>query len=264
MRCCRADGRYPGVFALKWLRTVVVFSKGNILGSSALRLLHDSYVRSIERIDHPRGSGTLTLRRKERKDKQRKDSDWLRNGVNFLRARFLEHMTMDGGWRAELNVELNPDHAPPQLRLYPSLEPYQEPIASKFGQFDFLTTGPTGLRIAIEWETGNISSSHRSMNKLAIALANRLIDVGVLIVPSRALYEHLTDRIGNVQELSGYLEMWHGLGDAIDSGVLAITVVEHDALTDDASIPFLTVGKDGNAKKASKLKAERRQKPKFV
>ncbi|MFK0164654.1 hypothetical protein [Rhizobium sp. NPDC090279] len=249
---------------MKWLRTIIVFDKGNILGSSDLRLLHDSYVRSIASIDHPAGAGTLTLRRKERKNEDQKDSDWLRNGVNFLRARFLEHMTTEGGWRAELNVELNPDHAPPQLKLYPSLKSYQEPVGSKFGQFDFLTTGPSGLKFAIEWETGNISSSHRSMNKLAIALANRLIDVGVLIVPSRALYEHLTDRIGNVQELSGYLEMWHGLGDAIDSGVLAITVVEHDELTDDPSVPFLSVGKDGNAKKASKVKAERRQKPKSV
>lgn len=189
------------------------------------------------------------------KENPSNSSDYLRNGVNFLRARFLEHMTQEGGWRAELNVELNPDHKPPQLKLYPSLETHQEPIGSKFGQFDFMTTGPDGLKIAIEWETGNISSSHRSMNKLAIALANRLIDVGVLIVPSRSLYEHLTDRIGNIQELSGYLELWHGLGALIHSGVLAITVVEHDELTDNPTIPYLVMGKDGNARKQKASKA---------
>ncbi len=71
--------------------------------------------------------------------------------------------------------------------------------------------GDNGMQIAIEWETGNISSSHRSMNKLALALGAGIIQVGVLIVPSRSLYEHLTDRIGNIGELSGYLSMWEGL-----------------------------------------------------
>lgn len=239
---------------MKWLRTIIVFDRGNILGSKDLKVLHKSYVQAIGSIDHPRGSGKLALRRKTLKENPSSSSDYLRNGVNFLRARFLEHMTQEGGWQAELNVELNPDHEPPQLRLYPSLEEYREPIDSKFGQFDFMTTGPDGLKIAIEWETGNISSSHRSMNKLAIALANRLIDVGVLIVPSRSLYEHLTDRIGNIQELSGYLEMWHGLGASIHSGVLAITVVEHDELTDDPIVPYLVMGKDGNAKKSKASK----------
>lgn len=70
-----------------------------------------------------------------------------------------------------------------------------------------MTTGPNGAKVAIEWETGNISSSHRSMNKLGIALMGGVIQIGVLIVPSRDLYDHLTDRIGNIGELSGYLSM---------------------------------------------------------
>ncbi|PLK68698.1 hypothetical protein C0V73_22780 [Rhizobium sp. TH135] len=234
---------------MKWLRTIIVFDKGNVIGADDWRLVHESYVRSIASIDNPAGSGKLMLRRKERVN-----GDWKRNGVNYLRSRFLQHMTVTEGWHAEAGVELSADHAPPVLKLYPSLEEYQEPIASRFGGFDFVTRGPDGLRVAIEWETGNISSSHRSMNKLAIALANKVVDVGVLIVPSRLLYEHLTDRVGNIYELSGYLEMWHGLGEAIESGVLAITVVEHDELTDDA-VPFLTSGEDGNAKRARARKA---------
>lgn len=86
------------------------------------------------------------------------------------------------------------------------------------------------------------------MNKLAIALANGIVEVGVLIVPSRALYEHLTDRIGNIGELSGYLSMWVGLKATVDRGVLAITVVEQDALTDDDAFPYLPRGSDGRAK----------------
>jgi len=86
------------------------------------------------------------------------------------------------------------------------------------------------------------------MNKLAIALSNGIIEVGVLIVPSRKLYEHLTDRIGNIGELSGYLAMWEGLKAVIPRGLLAITVVEHDALTTDPNFPYLKVGGDGRAK----------------
>jgi len=85
------------------------------------------------------------------------------------------------------------------------------------------------------------------MNKLAIALGAGIIEVGVLILPSRLLYEHLTDRIGNISELSGYLSMWESLKSTVARGLLAITVVEHDELTDRADIPYLKVGNDGRA-----------------
>ena len=90
------------------------------------------------------------------------------------------------------------------------------------------------------------------MNKLGLALAANTIDAAVLVVPSRELYEHLTDRIGNIGELSGYLAMWHGLEPSVKSGLLAITVVEHDELTDDPNYPYLPVGKDGRAKEGKK------------
>jgi len=234
---------------MKWLRTIILFDKGNIIGAEDWGKVHESYVRAITSIDHPRGTGRLVLRKKERSGK-----DWKRNGVKYLRGRFLDHMTGTEGWKSEGKVDVAGDHVPPVLKEFPSQAPYQEPITSKFGGFDFVTKGKDGIRVAIEWETGNISSSHRSMNKLAIALNNGVIDVGVLIVPSRALYDHLTDRVGNIHELSGYLEMWHGLGAAIPRGLLAITVVEHDELVVDNTIPFLATGNDGMAKqKRSKL-----------
>ena len=117
-----------------------------------------------------------------------------------------------------------------------------------------MTTGANGTRIAIEWETGNISSSHRSMNKLAIALTNGVVEVGVLILPSHKLYEHLTDRIGNIGELSGYLSMWESLKSVVPRGLLAISVVEHDVLTTAPAFPFLPVAGDGRAREGrSKL-----------
>lgn len=229
---------------MKWLRTMVLFDQGKVISTVDWKNLHESYVRAIASIEHPRGSSSLTLRRKVRLP----NSQWKRNGVGYLRKEFLAFMRDHEGWDTESNVSLYRDREQPPLLLYPSMEEYREPIASDFGGFDFMATAANGTRVAIEWETGNISSSHRSMNKLAIALSGGLLEVGVLIVPSRALYEHLTDRIGNIGELSGYLAMWEGLKSVVERGLLAITVVEHDHLTDSEEIEYLAVGGDGRAR----------------
>ena len=246
---------------MKWLRTLVIINRGNIVSSDDWKAVHNSYVRSIQSIDFPKGAGSLTLRRKVK----RPDGQWDRNGVGYLRSRFLNHMVKDEAWCSEVGFDLSKGRTPPDLQLYPSMELHHEPIMSDFGEFDFVTTAPAGTRVAIEWETGNISSSHRSMNKLAIALVAGTIEAGVLIVPTRDLYEHLTDRVGNIDELSGYLTMWKDLGDRVERGLLAVSVVEHDALTDDLDFPFLRVGKDGRAlegrtkrRRARKIKTKKR------
>jgi Restriction endonuclease BamHI len=229
---------------MRWLRTLVLFDQGGVVSSEDWESIHRSFVRSIERIDSPRGSGRLMLRRKTQDPESKQ---WNRNGVGYLRSRFLEHMVADEGWQAEGEVDLQNLQEKPELRLYPSMEAYSEPITSAFGDFDFVTTTDGGIRVAIEWETGNISSSHRSLNKLSIVLAAKKIQAGVLILPSRNLYEHLTDRIGNIGELSPYLGMWKSMGTAVERGMLAIAVVEHDELTDDPEFPYLKAGKDGRA-----------------
>jgi len=42
--------------------------------------------------------------------------------------------------------------------------------------------------------------------------------------------------------------MWEGLKNTVDRGLLAITVVEHDQLTDSNDIDYLAVGSDGRAR----------------
>jgi len=232
---------------MKWLRTIVLFNQGDVLGSDEWRAIHESYVRSILSVDFPAGSGSLTLRKKRRRD----DGQCDRNGVVYLKSRFLQHMTEIENWLPECGFDLGDRAIPPDVILYPDLQPYREPITSTFGPFDLVTQASEDTRVAIEWETGNISSSHRSMNKLAIALADGSVQAGVLIVPSRDTYEHLTDRVGNIGELSGYLAMWKDMGLAVDRGLLAITVVEHDALTDDPGFPYLPSGTDGRAREGA-------------
>lgn len=230
---------------MKWLRTIVLFDKGDLASARDWAEIHESYTRAISAIDHPAGTGRLVLRKKRRDPESRQ---WDRNGVGYLKSRFFQHLVENEGWEAEAEVDLQNLQAQPALRLFPSLEPYQEPITSAFGEFDFVTTTPRGVRVALEWETGNISSSHRSLNKLSIVLAAQKIHVGVLILPSRDLYEHLTDRIGNIGELSPYLGMWHGMGATVKRGLLVITVVEHDELTDDPGFPYLKSGNDGRSR----------------
>lgn len=229
---------------MKWLRTLVLFDKGDIVSGSDWEALHAAYVRAIERVEHPKGTGKLKLRKKVF---DKASGQWDRNGVLPLKTQFLRSMVEDENWRSEGDFKIGTPTKPSAIRLYPGLAPHDEEITSEFGAFDFITSTPVGMHAAIEWETGNISSSHRSMNKLAIALASGQIQVGVLIVPSKDLYQHLTDRIGNIGELSPYLKMWSGLSSTVDHGLLAVTVVEHDELTDDKALPYLGRGKDGRA-----------------
>jgi restriction endonuclease BamHI len=96
-----------------------------------------------------------------------------------------------------------------------------------------------------EWETGNISSSHRAMNKMALALLKNVIAGGILVLPSRNMYKYLTDRIGNFSELQPYFPLWQSLNKTINKGILEIIVIEHDAISLD--VPRISKGTDGRA-----------------
>ncbi len=97
--------------------------------------------------------------------------------------------------------------------------------------------------VALEWETGNISSSHRALNKMALGIMQKVLIGGVLIVPTRRFYAYLTDRVGNYEELKPYFPLWQSL--AIQEGLLAIIAVEHDA--EDTQAPRIAKGTDGRA-----------------
>ncbi len=96
---------------------------------------------------------------------------------------------------------------------------------------------------ALEWETGNISSSHRSMNKLALGLIQGRIAGGALILPTRKMYAFLTDRVGNERELAPYFPLWRNV--VVSAGWLGVFVVEHDRESTD--VPRIGKGTDGRA-----------------
>lgn len=112
------------------------------------------------------------------------------------------------------------------------------------GKIDAALRTKSGL-FGVEWETGNISSSHRAINKMALALLKKVIVGGVLVLPSRNMYMYLTDRIGNFSELQPYFPLWRSLNKSINAGVLEIIVIEHDATS--VNVPRITKGTDGRA-----------------
>ena len=111
------------------------------------------------------------------------------------------------------------------------------------GRLDAVKTLDDGRLFVVEWETGNISSSHRALNKMAVGLLEGSLLGGILILPSRAMYRYLTDRIGNFRELEPYFPLWRSL--RVREGVLAVIEIEHDGTSKD--VPRIRKGTDGRA-----------------
>ena len=99
--------------------------------------------------------------------------------------------------------------------------------------------------IGFEWETGNISSSHRAINKIFHAMLKGGLLGGFLVVPSERMRRYLTDRVGNITELRDYFPVWQAI--SFQRGAFRIYVVEFDEINQD--VPLIPKGKDGMAKK---------------
>jgi hypothetical protein len=143
------------------------------------------------------------------------------NGVKPMKDGMMTSLSKRG-WSLEVPLDLATRMRPGKLDAVCNTE---------FGPF------------AVEWETGNISSSHRAINKMALGLVHKKLAGGLLIVPSRKLYRYLTDRVGNVAELEPYYEVWRAI--PIENGMLGLAVVEHDGESTD--VPRITKGTDGRA-----------------
>lgn len=175
-----------------------LLNTGAFSQSSEWKKLRGYILEEIEKIDWPIGSGKFTIY--PQSGKKRGEG----NGVKHIKDSFVKRLVASG-WEAEGSLDFQEKGGPGKLDLLKEI---------------------TDHRIAIEWETGNISSSHRALNKMALGLLRRILDAGILIVPSRALYKYLTDRVGNFNELQPYVEVWKSLN--IQDGILEIIVIEQD------------------------------------
>lgn len=143
------------------------------------------------------------------------------NGVKPIKEACMTYLK-DRGWQDELRVR-------------------SKGVAGT-GPLDAVLETPEGL-FAVEWETGNISSSHRALNKMCLGVMRGELIAGVLVLPSSKLYPYLTDRIGNIRELMPYLELWSSLN--ITNGYIGLIVIEQDGEREDS--PRIPKGTDGRA-----------------
>lgn len=144
------------------------------------------------------------------------------NGVKPIKDLFVTHLRSHG-WRLEMKMSLG-------SRIRP-------------GPIDAVYKIDETRHFAVEWETGNISSSHRAINKLCIGIMDDKLVGGILVLPSRNLYKYLTDRVGNFSEIEPYFPVWRKLN--LNKGYLSVIEIEYDSLDD--SIPCIPKGTDGRA-----------------
>lgn len=145
------------------------------------------------------------------------------NGVFPIKNNFITHLRSKG-WLVEQKMSLVDGVSP--------------------GPIDAVKKISQGL-FAVEWETGNISSSHRALNKIAVGILQKNLIGGILILPKRSLAKYLTDRIGNYEELFPYFPLYKNL--KIEEGFIGVIAIDYDETCD--IVELIPKGKDGNAKK---------------
>lgn len=199
---------------MKIVDVVTLQNRGSYAKSAHWKRTKAQIHAAVRRCEWPAGSGSFTVH--PQRGKKRGEG----NGVTPIRNAFVESLRKRG-WIIEGKAKNALDEA--------------------LGDFDAVLPGPE-KPVVVEWETGNISSSHRSMNKLTMLVSTGVISAGVLVVPSRKLYVYLTDRIGNIKELEPYFGLWKSV--PCKSGVLEIVVIEQDAeSTKVPKIPKSTAGR---------------------
>jgi hypothetical protein len=200
---------------MKIIRIEKLIDAGAFSNSPAWQAIESQVLSAIQSIQWPPNSGSFTLYDEPGKSRGKG------SGVKPIKTACMTHLK-SLGWNLETKVDIA------------SLK--------KAGPVD--ASLPVGDRLfCVEWETGNISSSHRSVNKIALGIIKKVLVGGILILPTRAMYKYLTDRIGNFPELEPYFPLWRSL--RIDEGLLEIIAIEHDAVS--KSVPRIPKGTNGRA-----------------
>lgn len=195
----------------------ILISKGPFSNSEEWHKIRQNVQKAVCAADWPPGSGSFTIYPESGK----KSGEG--NGVKPIKNEAIAQL-QKYGWQAE--------------------QPW--PIGERLrpGNMDAAYQSSTGT-ICFEWETGNISSSHRSLNKLCLGLLQGKLTGGFLVVPSRKLYVYLTDRIGNISELEPYFPLWRAT--PCEHGVLEVIVIEHDHIS--RNVPKIPKGTDGRSRR---------------
>lgn len=200
---------------MRLVKTEVLIAQGAFAASPEWAQIQEELRAAVQRVTWPPGNDRFTIH--PQSGKKRGEG----NGVKPIKDAFVEALE-DFGWEPEQRLRIG--------------------TVRSAGKIDVIKRTPHGI-FAVEWETGNISSSHRSMNKLALGIIQDVIVGGCIVLPTREMYRYLTDRVGNFRELEPYFPLWKSV--VPDEGVLAAIAVEHD--DEDPSVPRIAKGTDGRA-----------------
>jgi hypothetical protein len=228
---------------LKIVETVTLISAGSYPDSAEWKTQRDKIHKAIEGTVWPPKSGKFTIYPESGKKSGKG------NGVKPIKAMTIDALTngCDDTYGQLNKAKKLPTSAcwVREVPFPPLPPPGKAPRVKKGerpGKSDLIYLCGQGL-ICFEWETGNISSSHRSLNKMAQGLMSGDVQAGVLVVPSCKMAPYLTDRIGNIDELRWYFPLWKAT--PCDNGVLEIIVIEQDA--ESLDVPKIPKGTDGLA-----------------
>jgi hypothetical protein len=200
---------------MKIVRVERLIDVGGFSSSREWQAIESDIVSAIQSIEWPLHSGSFTLR--DEPGKKRGQG----SGVTPIKLACMKHLKTVG-WDLETRVDVATLRRP-------------GPIDATF---------PVGSRLfCMEWETGNISSSHRALNKMALGILKGIFIGGALVLPTRAMYKYLTDRVGNFAEIEPYFGLWKAL--QVEAGLLLVIAIEHDAVS--RSVPRIPKGTDGRA-----------------
>lgn len=200
---------------MKITNIVTLISNGKFAISPEYNKIENDVFNAILSMENPIGSGSFIL-----------NSGKQANGVKPIKDNFIKYLD-EHGWQNERKIT---DTDMKKRRIDTTYE-----------------IGNSNTYFGVEWETGNISSSHRAINRLLLGMIEGKLLGGILVLPSRKMYYYLTDRIGNFQELEPYFKLWSIFSNEIKNGVLKVIEIEHDDVSD--SIKPFKKGTDGRALK---------------
>lgn len=195
---------------MKIVRVEVLIDSGDFSNGDEFNRIRMQLFEAIRAVQWPPDSGSFTIH------PVRKG-----NGVKPIKSGFMLRL-QQLGWDLETRLPITSNRNP-------------GPIDATYRVGD--------TRFAVEWETENISSSHRALGKMTLGMKSGRLCGGALILPTGNLARYLTDRIGNYPELEPYFDLWKSAALAV--GVLMVVAIEQDA--ESTSVDRITKGTDGRA-----------------
>lgn len=122
------------------------------------------------------------------------------NSVTPIKAGLVNLLHDSYGWKKEKQLKsLSGDLEQRERKkgVGGGIDVYKEFVQ---GQFSF--------NVGLEFETGNVASVHRSLNKMALGVDSHELDLMVLVLPVYNLSYFLTDRSANYEEIEAYFKLY--------------------------------------------------------